>query len=302
MNLNVKDQVSQRGVTAIANTNTDLETLVEHGYADNNGVKIHYASLGQGPLLLMIHGFPDHWYTWHNQMQLLAADYQVVAIDMRGYNLSDKPKGVENYDIRLLIADVVTVIRQLGREKAIVVGHDWGAMVAWQLAMHIPTVVEKLIILNLPHPRGMMRELAHNPQQQQNSQYARDFQQPEAYLSITPEMLSSVVIQPTMPATVQQKYVEALQRSDIQAMLHYYQQNYPREPYAEDPSPVIKVQAPVLMIHGLQDQYLLADGLNNNWEWVDNDLTLVTIPTAGHFVQHDSPDLVTRTIKSWLSR
>lgn len=250
----------------------------------------------------MIHGFPDHWYTWYNQMELLAADYQVVAIDMRGYNLSDKPEGVENYDIRLLIADVVTVIRHLGREKAIIVGHDWGAMVAWQLAMHIPAVVEKLIILNLPHPRGFIRELAHNPQQQQNSQYARDFQQPEAYLSITPEILSSIVIQPTMSAAVQQKYVEALQKSDIQAMLHYYQQNYPREPYVEDTSPVIKVQAPVLMIHGLQDQYLLADGLNNNWEWVDNDLTLVTIPTAGHFVHHDSPDLVTRTIKSWLSR
>ncbi|MBD2361360.1 alpha/beta hydrolase [Anabaena minutissima FACHB-250] len=294
----MEDQVSPGGIAAIA----DLESRVEHGYANNNGVKIHYASLGQGPLLLMIHGFPDHWYTWHYQMEFLAPYYQVVAIDMRGYNLSDKPKGVENYDIRLLLEDVQTVIRHLGREKAIIVGHDWGGMVAWQFAMHIPAMVEKLIILNLPHPRGLARELAHNPQQQQNSQYARDFQQEETYLSLTPEMLCSLVTKPTMQEAVKEKYIQALQRSDMQAMLHYYQRNYPREPYAEDTSSVIKVQAPVLMIHGLQDQYLLAGALNNTWEWVENDLTLVTIPTAGHFVHHDNPDLVARTIKSWLLR
>ncbi|WP_414575518.1 alpha/beta fold hydrolase [Anabaena sp. CCY 9402-a] len=298
MNVNMEDQFSPGGVAAIA----DLESRVEHGYANNNGVKIHYASLGEGPLLVMIHGFPDYWYTWHYQMEFLAPYYQVVAIDMRGYNLSDKPKGVENYDIRLLLEDVQTVIHHLRREKAIIVGHDWGGMVAWQFAMHIPAMIEKLIILNLPHPRGLARELAHNPQQQQNSQYARDFQQEETYLSLTPEMLCSLVTKPTMQEAVKEKYIQALQRSDMQAMLHYYQRNYPREPYAEDTSPVIKVQAPVLMIHGLQDQYLLAGALNNTWEWVENDLTLVTIPTAGHFVHHDNPDLVARTIKSWLLR
>src|SRR5258708_1497053 len=166
---------------------SDFEKRVEHGYADSGGVRIHYASLGpkngvvkkgdrsKAPLIVMIHGFPDFWYTWRDQMEALSDNYQVVAIDQRGYNLSDKPKGVENYDVRLLVGDVAAVIKHLGRDKAIVVGHDWGGMVAWSLAMGMPEMVDRLIILNLPHPRGIARELATNPEQQQNSQYSRYF-------------------------------------------------------------------------------------------------------------------------------
>ena len=110
---------------------SDMEKLVEHGYATNNGVKIHYAALGTGPLIVMIHGFPDYWYTWRHQMTALAPDYRVVALDQRGYNLSDKPKGVDNYSMSLLVSDVAAVIKHLGKEKAIIVGHDWGGAVAW---------------------------------------------------------------------------------------------------------------------------------------------------------------------------
>src|SRR5512140_283092 len=113
----------------------DINDKVTHGYADSNGVKIHYAKMGSGPLVVMIHGFPDYWYTWRRQMEGLADRFTVVAIDQRGYNLSDKPAGVENYDMRLLVGDVVAVIRQLGQPKAIVVGHDWGGAVAWQVAL-----------------------------------------------------------------------------------------------------------------------------------------------------------------------
>jgi hypothetical protein len=116
---------------------SDFDKRVEHGYADSNGVKIHYARLGpkkgdksKAPLIIMIHGFPDFWYTWRDQMEALSDNYQLVAIDQRGYNLSDKPKGVENYDIKFLVGDVVAVIKHLGRDKAVVVGHDWGGMVA----------------------------------------------------------------------------------------------------------------------------------------------------------------------------
>src|SRR5882724_1915767 len=174
--------------TALADS--DLEKRVEHGYADSNGVKIHYASLGKGPLIVMIHGFPDFWYTWRDQMEALSKDYLVVAIDQRGYNLSDKPKGVENYDIRLLVGDVAAVIKHLGRDKAIVVGHDWGGMVAWSFAMAMPEMVDKLIILNLPHPRGIARELATNPEQQKNSQYARNFQKEDAASKLKAEQLA----------------------------------------------------------------------------------------------------------------
>src|SRR5579862_7333939 len=167
----------------------DIEARVKHGYADSNGVKIHYASLGNGPLIVMIHGFPDYWYTWRNQMEALSDKYQCVAIDQRGYNLSDKPKGVENYDMRLLVGDVAAVIKALGRDKAIIVGHDWGGAVAWQFALNLPQMTDRLIILNLPHPRGLSRELAHNPEQQKNSAYARGFQQADAASKLTAEGL-----------------------------------------------------------------------------------------------------------------
>ena len=285
-------------ISSAAFSLANLEERVEHGYADNQGVKIHYASLGQGPLIVMIHGFPDFWYTWRHQMVALASQYQVVAIDQRGYNLSDKPEGVHNYALAKLVSDVRAVMIQLGQEHAIIVGHDWGAMVAWQFATHLPTFTEKLIILNLPHPRGLAHELATNPQQQQNSQYARNFQQEGAHLHLTAERLAEWVTDPAE----REKYVQALQNSDVEAMLNYYKANYPREPYTEDTSPLIKIQCSVLQIHGLDDQFLLSGALNGTWEWLEKDYTLVTIPGAGHFVQSDAADLVTRTIKSWLAR
>ena len=277
---------------------SDLDQRVEHGYADSGGVKIHYASLGKGPLIVMIHGFPDFWYTWRDQMEALSKDYQVVAIDQRGYNLSDKPKGVENYDLRFLVGDVAAVVKHLKRDKAIIVGHDWGGIVAWTFAMMLPDMTEKLIILNLPHPRGLNRELAHNPEQQKNSQYARNFQLPNAHKQITAERISFWVKDPE----AKKKYIEAFNRSDFEAMLNFYKRNYPREPYTEDTSPVIKVKASVLMIHGLGDTALLPGALNDTWQWLEKDLTLVTIPGAGHFVQQDASDLVTRSIRMWLAR
>src|ERR1700679_2921960 len=147
------------GVTMSAG---DIESKVTHGYADSNGVKIHYASLGTGPLIVMIHGFPDYWYTWRDQMEALSDKYQCVAIDQRGYNLSDKPKGAENYDMKSLVGDVAAVIKSLGQDKAIIVGHDWGGAVAWQFALNLPQMTDRLIILNLPHPRGLAHALARS--------------------------------------------------------------------------------------------------------------------------------------------
>jgi pimeloyl-ACP methyl ester carboxylesterase len=274
----------------------DFETQVKHGYADSNGVKIHYATAGSGPLVVMIHGFPDFWYTWRHQMEGLADKFQVVAIDQRGYNLSDKPKGVENYDMRLLVGDVLAVIHHFGQQRAIIVGHDWGGAVAWTTAMYAPDAVDRLIILNLPHLRGLARELANNPQQQKNSQYARDFQKPDAASKLTPEALTFWVTDESSKP----KYIEAFKNSDFEAMLNYYKRNYPKEPYKEDTSPVVKVKAPVLMIHGLKDWALLPGALNNTWEWLEQDLTLITLPNAGHFVQQDAADQVTKAMRLWL--
>ena len=276
----------------------DIESRVKHGYAENNGVKIHYASLGEGPLVVMIHGFPDFWYTWRHQMEGLSSKYQCVAIDQRGFNLSDKPKGVENYDMRLLVSDVIAVIKSLGKEKAIIVGHDWGGMVSWQLALNAPQFVEKLIILNLPHPQGLARELANNPAQQKASQYARNFQKEGSEKLLTAEGLAGWVTD----VEARKKYVEALKLSDFEAMMNYYKRNYPKEPYTMPTTEVKRLQMPLLMFHGLKDWALLPGALNNTWDWLDKDMTLVTIPGATHFVQQDAADLVTRSMLMWLGR
>jgi epoxide hydrolase 4 len=286
----------------------DVFDRVTHGYATSqDGVKIHYASLGSGPLVVMIHGFPDFWYSWRHQMDALAAGYQVVAIDQRGYNLSDKPKGEEHYAMARLVADVEAVVRHLGRERATIVGHDWGGMVAWQFAMHRPAMTENLVILNLPHPRGLIRELRSNPEQIKNSGYARAFQEkspsdPTVFFGrpMTPQTLSGWV----RGADAKRRYVEAFERSDFDAMLAYYKQNYPRASGdALPPAPEMpKVAAPVLIFHGLDDQALHADGLSGTWNWVAKDLTIVTVPGAGHFVQQDAPDVVSSTMKWWLDR
>jgi pimeloyl-ACP methyl ester carboxylesterase len=286
---------------------SDVFDRVTHGHAvSEGGVKIHYASMGKGPLVVMIHGFPDFWYSWRHQMEALSQTFQVVAIDQRGYNLSDKPKGVEQYDMKLLVGDVAAVIRQLGGQRATIVGHDWGGVVAWQFAMNLPQMTENLVILNLPHPRGLSRELRTNAEQIKNSEYARTFQQkgpddPTVFFGrpMTAENLAGWVRDPA----ARRRYVEAFKQSDFEAMLNYYKRNYPRQsgPDAPPVPEMPKVEAPVLMFHGLRDTALHSDGLSGTWNWVAKDLTLVTAPDAGHFVQQDAADLVTTTMKWWLA-
>ncbi len=171
-------------------------------------------------------------------------------------------------------------------------------MVAWQTALNAPQFVDRLIILNLPHPRGLSRELAHNPEQQKNSQYARNFQQPDAAEKLNIDAWIGWVKDPE----AKKKYVEAMHRSDKEGMLNFYKRNYPKEPYKEDTSPVVKTQMSVLMFHGLGDTALLSGALNNTWDWMGKDLTLVTVPGASHFVQQDASDLVSRTMRAWLLR
>ena len=146
--------------------------------------------------------------------------------------------------------------------------------------MFFPEMVERLIVCNMPHPSGLMRELAQNPEQQANSQYARDFQKEGAHHRLSAELLARWVDDPA----AREKYVEAFKRSDFEAMLNYYKANYPREPYELDLSPVNKVKCPVLIIYGLQDKHLLPAALNGTWEWLEQELTLVTVPEAGHYV------------------
>ena len=277
----------------------DMADAVAHRYADSGDVRIHYAVAGEGPLVVMIHGFPDYWYSWRHQMNALKDRFKVAAMDQRGYNLSGQPQGVERYAMPLLVGDVAAVIAAEGAERAIVVGHDWGGAVAWNTAMARPELVDLLVILNLPHPNGLARELRNNPAQQANSQYARDFQQPGAHKALTAEGLAGWVTD----EQARVRYIKAFERSSFEAMLNYYKANYPRGGAGDaglaPPSPPM-VQMPVLMFHGLEDQALLPAALNGTWNWLERDLTLVTVPGAGHFVQQDAAELVSATLRSWL--
>ncbi|WP_199169871.1 alpha/beta fold hydrolase [Rhodopirellula bahusiensis] len=276
--------------------NADIEDLIEHGFVQSGAVKIHYVTAGEGPLVVMLHGFPDYWYTWREQIPAIAKDHQVVAIDLRGFNKSDQPEGVENYAMPKLVGDVEAVVKHFGKSQTTVIGHDWGGMIAWSFAMQHPEMTQRLVVLNLPHPACLTRELASNPEQQKASAYARRFQQPDAATDLTAMGLTFWV----KDRSSRERYVEAMKRSSIEGMLNYYKANYPSEPYKQQTGfPMVK--CPVLMIHGLKDTALLADGLNRTWEYLEKPLTLVTVPNADHFVQQDAPALVTRTIVRWLA-
>lgn len=281
----------------------DLEGA-NHGYASNEGVKIHYVEMGAGPLIVMLHGFPDYWYAWRNQMKALSNDFKVVAVDLRGYNLSDSPDGVDNYQMIHLMNDVEAVIKHHGQDNAVVIGHDWGAGIAWNIGIYKPHLVSHLVTLSVPHPSGFNQGLTEAAQANNNQSYADGFLAEDAHLTYTPQWMAGwVTDQEAKPY-----YLEAFKRSDRKAMLNYYKANFSsgqqlaqnanNTPSAAPP----KIKAPVLMIHGMKDQFMPKSGYNNTWDWVEKDMTLVTLPNAGHFVMQDEDEAVTQIISDWLSR
>ncbi|MDP3737883.1 MAG: alpha/beta hydrolase [Hyphomonadaceae bacterium] len=273
----------------------------EDKYAQNGDVKIHYVASGKGPLVVMIHGYPDFSGSWTYLTPKLNDAYRVVAIDTRGYNLSDKPVGVENYEMPKLVEDVAAVIRAEGYQKATVLGHDWGGSQAWMFAFTHPEMLDNLIVLSTPHPQLFMREMQTNPAQQASSQYARNFQKEGSEAGMTAEGLARRIQDPAL----KEKYIEAFKRSSFSAMMNYYRANYPREvgpgakrPFVpENPAPI---NVPLLVIHGMKDTALLSAGHSGTWDKAAKDTTLVMVPNAGHFVQFDAADLVNTTIRNWL--
>jgi pimeloyl-ACP methyl ester carboxylesterase len=234
-------------------------------------------------------------------MATLAADgYRAVAMDNRGYNLSDKPQGEAAYAMPNLVGDVAAVVTAEGQKNTILIGHDWGASIAWNTTFARPDLVNKLVIMAVPHPAGMAREMATNKAQQAGSNYARNFQKEGSEKNLTAEGLAGWVKDPKEKAG----YIEAFKRSDFGAMMNYYRANYPRGvgDSAAPPPQTPMVTVPVLVIHGMKDTALNAAGHNGTWDHVTKDTTILMIPTAGHFVQHDAQDLVDRTVKDWLDQ
>jgi len=270
---------------------------LEDKYATSaDGVKIHYVASGSGPLVVLIHGFPDFSGSWSKLTPKLNDAYRVVALDTRGYNLSGQPEGVANYAMPKLVADVDAVITAEGRQKATVLGHDWGAAIAWNYAFAHMDKLDNLIILSVPHPANFGRQLTNSPQ---NSDYARNFQKEGSEKNLTAEGLAGWV----QDAEMKPKYIEAFKRSSFAAMMNYYRANYPagnNPPTALAPANFPKIAVPLLVIHGMKDTALLSMGHNDTWDQAAKDTTLLMIPTANHFVQQDAADLVNGTIRSWL--
>jgi len=290
---------------------------IQHSFADLNGVRLHYAHAGSGKLVLFLHGFPEFWYAWRNQLTEFGRDFMAVAPDMRGYNLSSKPSEVENYDIRLLTGDVVGLVRYLGAKACCLVGHDWGGAVAWAVAIAAPQVVERLVIINAPHPGVFERELRENPAQQQASQYMLRFQDPHMEEMISANnfaqfqegILGALLRQGIFTEADRQSYLDAWsQPGALTGGLNYYRAAKIGPPGASaaksfltraESSP-LEVTVPTLVIWGEKDPYLMTSNLDGLERYVQN-LKVQRVPDATHWVVHEKPTLVNSSIRSFIA-
>jgi pimeloyl-ACP methyl ester carboxylesterase len=268
-----------------------------HRYADLGDVRLHYVEAGEGPLVLLLHGFPQFWYQWRHQIPaLVEAGFRVVAPDMRGYNLSDKLPGVRAYRVELLARDVERLILACGERTATVVGHDWGAIVAWIAAMRHPERVQRLAILNVPHPARFLEGLL-SPMQLLRSSYMFFFQIPwfpeEVIRAGDFALLRSVLardpVQPEAFAAEDiERYIEAMaQPGALTATLNYYRALL-RNP-GETRALLQRVEAPVLVIWGERDRFLRRRLAEPPHLWVPNLVRVKRLPDASHWVAEDRP-------------
>ena len=284
-----------------------------------NGVRLHYVEAGEGPLVVLLHGFPDHWYAWRDQIPALAeAGYRVVAPDMRGYNASEKPHGVEAYRMGELIEDVLGLIETCGEERATVVGHDWGGVIAWEVAARHPDSVDRLAVLNAPHPATYRRELRSRPWDQAvRSWYVLFFQLPwipEAFLRARDYRAIELSLReaPENPDVFDEaaiaRYKRACDRPGaMTSMVNYYRALFrgtlrstiPGRSLPDETTTDGVISQPTLLIWGMEDRFLsprLTEGLER---WV-TDVRIERLPDASHWVQVDAPERVTELLVNFL--
>ncbi len=286
-------------------------------YADVNGIRLHYVSAGEGKLVLFVHGFPEFWYGWKNQMTEFGRDYQAVAPDLRGYNLSSKPAAVEQYRVEYMVEDLHALMEHLGQKKFFLVGHDWGGVIGWILASRYPRSVEKLIIINAPHPTVFEHELRENPAQQQASQYMVMFQSAQAeqflsannYAALVDSVLGEGLKQGYFTEEDRKLYVGAWsQPGALTGGLNYYRAAGLGPPLGEKTQEKggllgglaeLKIEVPTLVIWGEKDRYLLTGNLEGLDQFVPN-LTVKRIPEGSHWVIHEQPVLVNSYIRDFI--
>jgi epoxide hydrolase 4 len=272
------------------------------GYAEIGEQRLHYVEAGDGPLIVLLHGFPEFWYGWRRQIEpLAAAGFRVVAPDTRGYNLSSKPDGVTAYDIGQLAADIRGLIQERGAETALLVGHDWGGTIAWATAMHHPEVVERLAILNAAHPRKLSQGL-HHPDQLRRSWYFFFFDLPdlpEAVVRADGWRFFQHFLRDAHPAYTPEeieRYIEAWsQPGAATGMINYYRSSV-RTPLKRAEEQIRPISAPTLVIWGERDRYLREELAEPEHDDVPNLDRVERLPNASHWVHHDEPERVTQLL------
>jgi pimeloyl-ACP methyl ester carboxylesterase len=292
----------------------------ESCFADVNNVRLHYVSVGQGPLILFVHGFPEFWGEWEEQLIEFSNDHQAVALDMRGYNLSSKPADTKDYVIGELVQDIKALVRHLGHQRMILVAHDWGGAVAWSFANSHPEMLESLVIINSPHPGAFARELLNNPKQQEASAYMLEFRKPEAEAILAEDSYAKLVeavfkfgSRWEFTEDVRKKYIAAWEQPGaLTGGLNYYRVSplYPPasevdrtriQGIADLPREIFSVSVPTLVIWGEADTALLPALLDGLDQYVE-DLTIKRIPDGSHWVVHEQPEKVNNLIRDFLAQ
>ena len=292
--------------------------MLKHEYADVNGMRLHYVTAGEGKLIMFVHGFPEFWYEYKKQLEEFGRDFQAVAPDMRGYNLSSKPVDVDQYEVKYLIEDLRALAEHLGHRKFTLVAHDWGGAIAWAFAIAHPDCLEKLVIINAPHPAVFQRELRDNPAQQKASSYMLMFRSPEAeeklsangYAPLVDAVLAEGLETGSFTEEDKAAYLEAwTQPGALTGGLNYYRAARLGPPSAEGEEVAsfargissLTVHTPTLVIWGERDTALLIGNLVGLEEYVP-DLTIKRIPDGTHWVIHEKPALINDWIREFIAR
>jgi pimeloyl-ACP methyl ester carboxylesterase len=283
---------------------------MRHGFVEANGVRFHYAEQGAGPLVLLLHGFPECWYSWRHQLPALAdAGYRAIAPDMRGYNLTDKP--ARGYDIETLVADVLALAGALGAhpgERFHLVGHDWGGVVAYQVAWRHPDRLASLAILNVPHPTAFARYVRRHPSQMLRSAYMAFFQVPRLpEWLLTRRRASAIASAFRRSSACRDVFTEAeldvyreafLRPGAARAAIGYYRHAIRQGARVLPDSPI---RVPTMVLWGVDDPVLKLESNDELGHWVE-DLTFKRISGCGHWTQQEQPGVVTSELVWWLGR
>jgi epoxide hydrolase 4 len=278
-----------------------------HEHIQANGLRFHYVTAGDGPLLLLLHGFPQFWYGWRHQIPALAKRFRVVAPDLRGYNETEKPTRVRDYRVDILADDVAALVKALGEKSAYVAGHDWGGAVAWVAAANHPDVVTKLAILNCPHPGQMRKALLTNPRQLMKSWYMFFFQLPwlaERRLLANDAAIANVVFRGLArnkaaftDADMAELKKAILVPGAMKAALSYYRAAF-RYPWA---GPKQRIAAPTLVIWGENDTALGKELTYGQEKFVKGTYRIEYIPECSHWVNEEQPAKVNQLLLDFFS-